>query len=163
MVKARMNWENLVKAITIAEMVRFYNRMAYTHHYMVAFNWNNMVIVAYISGDQLADITILDKASRGAGKSLRFKPNKTQKAYMLNECETFELCSVEDMENMVETTIYNKGEIIEKFVTEYFGQTWEKDNIPFTEDGDLTVNGIAYQIKYEKATFINEKQMARMA
>ena len=118
MVKARMNWENLVKAVTIAEMVRFYNRMAYTHHYMVAFNWNNMVMVAYISGDQLADITILDKASRGAGKSLRFKPNKAQKTYMLSECETFELCSVEDMENMVETTIYNKGEIVEKFVTE---------------------------------------------
>ena len=163
MVKARMNWENLVKAITIAEMVRFYNRMAYTHHYMVAFNWNNMVIVAYISGDQLADITILDKASRGAGNSLRFKPSKAQKLYMVTECETFVLCKVEDVEREFEATIYNRGEVVEKFITEYFGQTCEKDNIPFTEDGDLTVNGIAYQIKYEKATFINEKQMARMA
>lgn len=82
---------------------------------------------------------------------------------MLNECETFTLCSVEDMANMVESSIYNKGEIVEKLITEKFGQTWEKDNISFTKDGDLTVNGIAYQIKYEKATFINEKQMVRMA
>lgn len=163
MVKVRMNWENLVKAITIKAMVEFYNRMAYTHHYMVAFNYQNMVMVAYISGDQLADITILDKASRGAGKSLRFKPSKAQKTYMLNECDTFTLCKVEDMENMVESTIYNKGEIVEKLITEYFGQEWKKDNIPFTEDGDLTINGIAYQIKYEKATFINEKQIKRMA
>lgn len=163
MVKARMNWENLVKTYVLMQMVRFYNRMAYTHHYMVAFNYHNMVIVAYISGDELANITTLDKASRGAGKSLRFKPNMAQKSYMLNNCKTFTLCTVEDVENMVEATIYNRGEIVEKFITEKFGQIWEKDNISFTDDGDLTVNGIAYQIKYEKATFINEKQMARMA
>lgn len=163
MVKVRMNWENMVKAIAIKAMVEFYNSHAYTHKYMVAFNWKKMVLVAFVSGNQLAEITILDRASRGAGKALRFKPNMAQKAYMLNECETFELCSIEDMENMVESTIYNKGEIVEKLITEKYGQTWEKDNVPFTEDGDLTVNGIAYQIKYEKATFINERQMARMA
>lgn len=163
MVKVRMNWENMVKAVTIKAMVEFYNAHAYTHHYMVAFNWNNMVMVAYISGAQLADITTLDKASRGAGKALRFKPNKAQKNYMMTECETFELCTIDNMAELVETTIYNKGEIIEKLITEKYGQTWVKDNVPFTEDGDLTVNGIAYQIKYEKATFINEKQMARMA
>jgi hypothetical protein len=39
---------------------------------------------------------------------------------------------------------------------------WEKDNVPFTEDGDLTANGIAYQIKFEKATFTNEKTLARL-
>ena len=47
-------------------------------------------------------------------------------------------------------------------VTEFYGQTWEKDNVPFTEDGDITVDGIAYQIKFEKATFTNEKTLARM-
>ena len=47
-------------------------------------------------------------------------------------------------------------------MTESFGQVWEKDNVPFTEDGDLTVNGIAYQIKFEKATFTNEKTLARL-
>ena len=163
MVKVRMNWENMVKAVTIKAMVEFYNAHAYTHHYMVAFNWKNVVMVAFVSGNQLADITILDKASRGAGKALRFKPNMAQKNYMLSECETFELCTIDNMAELVESTIYNKGEIVEKLITEKYGQTWVKDNVPFTEDGDLTVNGIAYQIKYEKATFINEKQMARMA
>lgn len=47
-------------------------------------------------------------------------------------------------------------------VTEFYGQEWTKDNAPFTEDGDLTANGIAYQIKFEKATFTNEKTLARM-
>ena len=162
MIKTRMNWENMVKAITIKTMVEFYNRYAYTHHYMVAFNWKNVVMVAFVSGDQLAEITILDKASRGAGKALRFKPNMAQKSYMMDECETFELCTIDNMAELVESTIYNKGEIVEKLITEKYGQTWVKDNVPFTEDGDLTVNGIAYQIKYEKATFTNEKALKNL-
>lgn len=163
MIKVRMNWENLVKQYIIRQMVKFYNKHSFTHFYMVAFSWKKMVVVAYITGRELENITTLDKASRGAGYALRFKPNMAQKAYMLQNCKTFTLCSVEDMENMVKSTIYNKGEIVEKLITEKFGQTWEKDNIPFTDDGDLTINNIAYQIKYEKATFINEKQMAKMA
>ena len=160
MAKAKMTWE---KMAILKTMVNFYNAHAFTHSYMVAFNWKKMVIVAYVDGQNLENIVNLDKASRGAGYALRFKPNMEQKAYMLNTCETFTLCEVEYMEQMFETCKYNKGEVVEKIVTEHFGQTWEKDNIPFTEDGDLTVNGIAYQIKYEKATFINEKQMAKMS
>ena len=103
----------------------------------------------------------LDKASRGAGYSLRFCPNKNQKAFLLSK-GAYPLCSKDFFETSVKESKYNKGEIFEKMVTEYFGQIWEKDNIPFTEDGDLTVNGIAYQIKFEKATFTNEKTLARM-
>ena len=76
--------------------------------------------------------------------------------------KTTVLCSTEYFEATVKASKYNKGEILEKMVTEYFGQTWTKDNVPYTEDGDITVDGIKYQIKFEKATFINEGQMIRM-
>lgn len=72
------------------------------------------------------------------------------------------ICSKEFFEETVKNSKYNKGEIFEKMVTEYFNQEWKKDNVPFTEDGDLTVNGKAFQIKFEKATFTNEKTLARM-
>ena len=72
------------------------------------------------------------------------------------------LCSEKFFEEQVASTKYNKGEIFEKMVTEYFGQEWEKDNVPFTEDGDITVNGVAYQIKFQKATFCNEKSIANL-
>ena len=63
----------------------------------------------------------------------------------------------------VENSKYNKGEIFEKFITEYFGQKWEKDNIPFTEAGDIEINGVAYQIKYELASFCSETTLARLS
>ena len=47
-------------------------------------------------------------------------------------------------------------------MTEKAGQTWIKDSTPFTIDGDLTVDGTAYQIKFENATFTNEKTLARL-
>jgi hypothetical protein len=63
---------------------------------------------------------------------------------------------------MVKESKYNKGEIFEKLITEMNGQTWTKDNADFWKDGDLTVNGKSFQIKYEKATFTNEKTLARL-
>ena len=52
--------------------------------------------------------------------------------------------------------------MFEKMVTEYFGQVWVKDNVPFTQDGDITVNRVAYQIKFQKATFCNAKSIANL-
>ena len=58
---------------------------------------------------------------------------------------------------MVENSKYNKGEIFEKLITESYGQKWEKDNVPFFSGADLTVNNIAYSIKFEKAIDILNK------
>ena len=59
----------------------------------------------------------------------------------------------------------NKGEAFEKYVTEKAGQEWHKDSIPYYLDGDLTMDGIKYQIKFESASLANEntikKAMAR--
>ena len=72
------------------------------------------------------------------------------------------LCSASFFDSMVADSKYNAGEIFEKMVTEYFGQVWVKDNIPFTEAGDIETDGVAYQIKYQKATFCNEKSLANL-
>ena len=102
----------------------------------------------------------LDKASRGAGYALRFCPNAQQKLFLMTSAKV--LCSAKFFNEQVANSKYNKGEIFEKLVTEHFGQVWEKDNVPFTEAGDIEVDGIAYQIKYQKATFCNEKSLANL-
>lgn len=144
-----------------AKMVEFYNRYAFTHNYIFGFRFNGNIWLVKVSSEILERILTLDKASRGAGYALRFKPNRAVKSYMLS-CGAELLCSEKFFDELCASSKYNKGEIFEKLVTELNGQEWEKDNVPFTEDGDLTVDGIAWQIKFEKATFINEKQMVRM-
>lgn len=143
------------------EMIDFYNNKSFTHNYIFGITFHGNIYMVKVTSEILAHVLKLDKASRGKGYALRFKPNNNIRA-MLMSCGATLICSVEMFDELVASSKYNKGEVFEKLVTEYYGQEWEKDNVPFTADGDLTVNGIAWQIKFESASFITEKQMIGM-
>jgi len=145
----------------LASMIDRYNEKAYTHNYIYGFCFQNLVYMVKADADIMPYVLKLDKASRGQGYALRFCPTTTQKILLLSKGAEV-LCSKEFFDTTVQNSKYNKGEVFEKMVTEYYGQEWTKDKVPFTEDGDLTVYGTAYQIKFEKATFTNEKTLARM-
>jgi len=138
-----------------------YNKVAFTDKYIMVYNYKGTVYFTKCDRYMVDRVTCLDKASRGAGYALRFKPNGAQKLLLMTENCT-PLCSVKFFDELVASTKYNKGEIAEKLVTEYTGQEWEKDNVPFTMAGDIDWNGVAYQIKYEKATFTNEKALKNL-
>ena len=137
-----------------------YNKVAYTHEYIWGFEFKGNIYMAITDKSYMPYVCKLDKASRGAGYALRFSPNVQQKLTLMPKAEV--ICSKKFFEETTANSKYNRGEIFEKMVTERFGQKWEKDSIPFTMDGDITVNGIAYQIKFEKATFCNEKSIANL-
>lgn len=142
-------------------MVKFYIGRAGAHVYIWGFVLDGNVWMVKTGSDELMNVMKLDRASRGAGYALRFKPTKTIKTYLLSMGAEV-LCSEKFFNEQVASSKYNRGEIFEKLVTEHFGQVWVKDNIPFTEQGDINVDGVEIQIKFEKATFINEAQMERM-
>lgn len=142
-------------------MIQKYSKLSFSHDYIFGFKFDGNIYMTIVKASVLPYVLKLDKASRGAGMSLRFKPTKEQKTMLLSFGATL-LCSEKYFNETVKESKYNKGEIFEKFVTEYFGQEWEKDSVPFYQDGDITVNNIPYQIKYESATFTNEKQLARL-
>lgn len=133
-----------------------YNEVSFTHNYIYGFNFHGMVYMVITNNENMDAILSLDKASRGAGYSLRFRPSNKIREYLMT-LAPIAICSADFFKNEVANSPYNKGEIFEKMVTEYFGMEWEKDSVPFTEAGDIEVNGIAYQIKFEGATFTNEK------
>ena len=137
-----------------------YNAIAYTHQYIWGFEYKGNIYMAITDKSMMPFICTLDKASRGAGYALRFCPNAQQKLALLPKAQL--LCSSCYFTETVNASKYNRGEVFEKMVTEFFGQTWTKDNVPFTKDGDITVEGIAYQIKFQKATFCNEKSIANL-
>lgn len=148
--------------IIFKNLVDRYNSLAYTHEYIWGFSFKGVVYMAITDKSYMDYVCKLDRASRGAGYALRFCPTTSQKMLLMVSGSVSVLCSKEFFENEVKNSKYNKGEIFEKLVTEKFNQKWEKDNIPFTENGDITVNGVAYQIKFEKATFTNEKALANL-
>lgn len=142
-------------------MIDRYNELSYTHEYIFGFTYQHNVYAVYATADVLPYILMLDKASRGAGYALRFRPTREQKNFLMSLGAQL-ICSKEWFDRLVADSRYNKGEIFEKIITEKAGQRWHKDSTRFDLDGDLTVNGIAYQIKYESATFTNERILARL-
>ena len=151
-------------------MINRYNELAYTHNHIFGFEYKKVIYMAITKEDAMPFVCKLDKASRGEGMALRFCPTVDQKVFLLTSakplCSTKyfnELCEEKYLNNKGKMTKYNRGEVFEKLVTEHFNQVWVKDNVPFTKDGDLTVNGIAYQIKFEKASFCNEKSLTNLS
>lgn len=152
----------MTNMVLFNEMIKRYNEMSFCSEYIFGIRYNGNICMIINNHDILNSVLKLDKASRGAGMSLRFKPNKEQKNYLASFGYTV-LCSEKFFDELVKESKYNKGEIFEKLVTEYFGQVWEKDSVPFYLDGDITVNEVPYQIKFESATFTNERQLARLS
>lgn len=144
------------------EMIATYNKYAFTHEYIWGFIFKGLVYMVHTDNTYMPMVCTLDRASRGAGYSLRFNPTTAQKKLLISHGAQI-LCSEEFFNHTVENNKYNRGEIFEKLVTEKFGQNWFKDNVPFTKDGDVTVDGTPYQVKFEKATFCNEKSLMRLA
>ena len=142
-----------------------YSNHAYTHNYIFTFEFCDNIwalVLEDVNADKLMTLTKLDKASRGAGYALRFKPTKSDKAALLAMGAKV-LCSKDYFEAVCDSNKYNKGENAEKMVTEQmFGQAWEKDSVPFTIAGDIEANGKAYQHKHQGATFCNEKTLASL-
>ena len=142
-------------------MIDRYNSVAFTHHYIWGFEYKKTIYMAVTTAEIMPYICKLDKASRGAGMALRFCPNEGQKLALMPNAQP--ICSADYFNAICAESAYNRGEVFEKIVTEHFGQTWVKDNVPFTEDGDIWVDGTPYQIKFQKATFCNEKSLANLS
>lgn len=142
-------------------LIAKYNQLSFTHQYLFGYAYRGTIYCTTATADVLPFVCTLDLASHGGGYALRYRPNNEQKR-LLQGFQTFALCSTEFFEAELEGFKYNRGELFEKMVTEHFGQEWKKDTVPFTKAGDIVVNGTHYQIKYEKATFTNEKTLQNL-
>lgn len=145
----------------LMNMWNCYHKNSFTDNYILGFTYKNLVYMTCVKADIVSHVISLDTSSRNSGYSLRFKPTVAQKIFLLTSAKV--VCSEKYFENLFHNSIYNRGEIFEKIITEKFGQVWVKDNVPFTKAGDIKVNGISYQIKFQKATFATEKQLARLS
>lgn len=61
-----------------------------------------------------------------------------------------------------ETPYNNKGRASEYIIFNYFGiEGYTPDTIPFYEDGDITIDGIKFQIKFQSSSIVNEKTLEK--
>ena len=118
-------------------MIKHYRTHSAADSYIIGFTHEKNLYMVQVA-EIMPRFLQVEQASRNQGENLRLRIKRQYKKQLLN-----------------------KGEIFEKLVTEYFGQTWEKDNVPFWVQGDIEVNGKQIQIKLDSATLMNSKQIAK--
>ena len=138
-----------------ATLRKYYEKFSAANSHIVGFVYNHdlyMVEMENIPPRYLCE----SAASRGQGNSLRLRIKKKYKEQLIRKGA---ICL--GSEDMLDGA-YNKGEEFERLVTEYFGQTWTKDSVPFWTRGDINVNGREIQIKLDSATLINESRITSL-
>lgn len=143
-------------------LIERYTRVSAAHAYILGFTQGGTVYAAICDSDMLPEVCTIDRASRGAGMALRFKPTLAIKRHLMETCDCIAVCSEKYFMERYNACKYNKGEVFEALITEYFGQTWYKDSVPFTQAGDINVGGIEYQIKFQAATFASERTLSNI-
>jgi len=142
--------------MTKAKMIDVYRVNSAATKYIVGYVYKKMLY--FVEMDEIGEEMLnVEKASRNQGENLRLRIKADTKKSLMEQ-EPVCLGSAD----VLTGGKYNKGENFEKMVTEYFGQVWEKDTVPFWEDGDITVYGEKIQIKLDSATLMNTKQMERL-
>lgn len=120
------------------------------------------VLVSFVPADDMGDYLTLSRksSSHGGGEVLRFRPSNTYKVDMRNRygaivlCTYGELCTT--LDNMRAATDkprkLNLGHAVEYKLCERWGLTWEFDNASHAVKGDITLDGVEYQVKWQGAS-----------
>lgn len=125
--------------------------------YIIGFLMNDKVYTIYLN-DLPEWLVGMDResTSHGGTRKLRIRMNTIARHRLINMGAAYIGTAADILASRK-----NKGEAFEQWVTENAGQEWHKDSVPYYMDGDLTVNGIKYQIKFESASLANETTIAK--
>lgn len=139
------------------EMLNNYNATSAADAYILGFSDKDRVYEIIV--EHLPEWLIgLDResSSHGGARKLRIKMTAINKRKLIAIGAQYIGTVAEIL-----TARKNKGEAFEKWITEKAGQDWVKDSIPYYIDGDITINGKKYQIKFDNASLANENTIAK--
>ena len=142
--------------MTKQTMIKTYRQFSAADAYILGFVFEKMLYMVMVD-EIMPRYLNVEEASRNQGENLRLRLKKAHRAQLMKKSP---ICL--GSADCLNAEKYNKGEIFEKLVTEYFGQTWEKDTVPFWVQGDINLDGKEVQIKLDSATLMNTKQIARL-
>lgn len=151
--------------MTITEAINAYEALAFTHHYIYGFTYRHNVYFTFETGLS-SEACAFDTAStaNGGGQVLRFRPtSKSKKAWLENATM---LCTEAEWDAYVEANRHgkqrNRGIAFERILSERYGVTdWAPNSDTFDTAPDMVINGVGYQLKFERAQIIALNTLAR--
>jgi hypothetical protein len=136
---------------------------AATHNYIMGVEHNGKVTAYAVTLDFSGFCFLFsDKPTESKRATVvKYRSNKAKREYLASHATAvYEVCTIEELKSScrVKTNRYGKtytencGECFEWLMAKLMGgRQNDKANLKYTDGGDITVNGIAYQVKYERA------------
>lgn len=155
-----------MKENILAYIMSTYMRLAYTPAYIFGYAIKGTIYAARVTNADaiLPYIATLDRASskNGGTYSAKYKPNMEKWAIIMSAAvEIRPICTVDYMEQRKVETHRNRGQLFEDMVAAAFNMKQvDSKNAKFTKCGDVIAkDGTHYQVKYNKATFSDERTL----
>ena len=136
-------------------MIKNYRRFSGADKYIVGFDRKGKIYYALL--DNIPPrFTFVHYTSKTHIPKLQMYIPAKEKDRMIKNGSAICLGDIAIMNNGVK----GKGWAFEKVMYEYFGQEWKgKDNKKFSECGDITVDGLEIQFKWQNAQVVVEKTL----
>lgn len=139
-------------------MRKDYERFTGAEGYAIGFHIGDDVYCAMIDSIPRR-YTKIQKESKsnggGYGLYINVKNEKFKNELLKNATKVGTLADLEGD--------YNKGVMFEKLIYEINGQTFRgKDNVKFTEGGDIVIDGKEIQVKYEHARICYDRTLKNL-
>lgn len=156
------------KIVMLDSLVKRYNSGAFTHRYVFGFIRKGLVYAVEVPNACHLLPLITYTEQRSGQWELKYRPNKAMQDLILaNACRVEIIGSAEWFEVEKAHHNNNRGDCFEDLTAiRWNGVQPTKRNAKFTEDGDFTADGKAYQVKFGcakgAATFTNEKTLINL-
>ena len=107
------------------------------------------------------EMTRLTTESKG-GLKLKLQISKAQKLEWLKSGKAKRISTESEFLKLVSESKYNKGEVLEKILTEKRGIKWSKDSVRYDKAGDIDLKRDRIQVKFENASLTSAYTMLRV-
>ena len=136
-----LQWYEMTKANELYYIIFIYKKVVYLY-----------------KTTQLNKMMIRTRKSSKGLKTLSIYMNNTIKEYLLNNEQNNITILMTQKEFNTKCKYYktiknyNKGNVTECLIYKMNNQKYSRDNIAYYEDGDITIDGIKVQVKFQNAT-----------
>ena len=148
--------------MTREEMINTYETYSKADLYQFGFGFHDELYAFTLDDLSLVDSALKydhTSAKRGGYSKIRVRFSEKFKAYLIETKKAIKLGSL-DVLNYADN--WNNGEHFEHYIHDINGQHYEKDHIPFYIMGDIEINGLQIQLKYDGATLVDEPTLLRL-
>ena len=150
---------NYTKPMTKGNFFRYYNKLNGADAYIMFFTYDGKLWMFKTSHIKPSwTVEARESSSNGGYQKWKIYLRKNHKEqFIKNGAEV--VATVEEFDNM---PYKNKGHKCEWFLHQAYNLgEYAPDRTRFDKDGDVTIDGIKYQVKFENASLTNVKVLRR--